>query len=110
VSPTAPLAAVDGGLIGTTGTHAIALDGYGNKKTWSDETTEILIDDVVVEFRGIAATGAASGGPASRNGIALAPNYPNPFHPSTTIQYTLPAEGDVRLFVYNLHPSSRTTA
>jgi ligand-binding sensor domain-containing protein len=29
-------------------------------------------------------------------------NYPNPFNPETTISFTLPAEGDVRVDVYNL--------
>ncbi|MGH2569590.1 MAG: Ig-like domain-containing protein, partial [bacterium] len=108
----------DGGLPQTTGwtlveldlgildpgTHTIVLGGYSNKKTFNDETTEILVDEVVVEFLGFAATGAPVNGPAGGlNGIALAPNYPNPFRPSTTIEYTLPADGDVRLSVYNVH-------
>ncbi|RMH63551.1 MAG: T9SS C-terminal target domain-containing protein [Bacteroidetes bacterium] len=33
--------------------------------------------------------------------FTLAPNYPNPFNPSTTIHYTLPQAGPVRLEVYD---------
>jgi len=34
--------------------------------------------------------------------FALAPSYPNPFNPSTTIQYTLPEQVQVQLEVYNM--------
>lgn len=34
--------------------------------------------------------------------FALAPSYPNPFNPSTTIQYTLPQQVQVQLEVYNM--------
>jgi endoglucanase len=34
--------------------------------------------------------------------FALSANYPNPFNPSTTIQYTLATNGNVKLAVYNV--------
>ncbi|HKI44688.1 MAG TPA: T9SS type A sorting domain-containing protein [Balneolales bacterium] len=34
--------------------------------------------------------------------VKLYPNYPNPFNPTTTIHYALPASGNVRLTVYNI--------
>ena len=34
--------------------------------------------------------------------FGLADNYPNPFNPSTTIGYALPAESEVRLEVFNI--------
>jgi hypothetical protein len=39
--------------------------------------------------------------PEPPSGFALAPNYPNPFNPSTRISYTVPEEGFVRLFIYD---------
>ncbi len=33
---------------------------------------------------------------------ALAHNFPNPFNPTTTIQFSLPQAGDVTLKIYNL--------
>ncbi len=35
------------------------------------------------------------------NGLRLWPNFPNPFNPSTTIQYTLEKDGEMELAVYS---------
>jgi len=36
------------------------------------------------------------------NQFALFPNYPNPFNPSTNIEFTTPQTGHVKLIVYNI--------
>ncbi len=42
------------GTLGT-GDHTLIIGNYNNKKTWNNETTEVLIDDVLVV--GVAAGG-----------------------------------------------------
>ena len=34
--------------------------------------------------------------------FALNKNYPNPFNPSTNIQFDLPNDGDVKIFIYDI--------
>jgi len=40
---------------------------------------------------------------------SLKQNYPNPFNPSTTINFSLPAESDVKLVIYNMLGQEITT-
>jgi hypothetical protein len=40
---------------------------------------------------------------ASPASFHLAQNFPNPFNPTTTIRFSTPSAGKVRLTVYNLH-------
>ncbi len=57
-----------------------------------------LMNAVIAWFRKIA---EADGGGLSPSVLALGQNQPNPFGPSTTISYFLPASGAVDLSVYN---------
>jgi len=59
-------------------------------------------DTIKVTGKGTSATGVASGGPVVPDHYSLAQNFPNPFNPSTTIQYGLPAASRVTLRIYNV--------
>lgn len=44
---------------------------------------------------------ASEAAPEIPDRLTLAPNFPNPFNPSTTIRFALPSAADVRLTVYD---------
>ena len=54
-------------------------------------------------------TGVQESNSASPAIFALSQNYPNPFNPSTKISYQLPAEGLVRLEIYDILGRTLTT-
>lgn len=61
---------------------------------------EMILDDVVVNFlEGAGVAGHISSSPTQ---FALANNYPNPFNPQTTIEYSLEKAGQVAVNVYSV--------
>ncbi len=75
------------------GSYAAQLRIVSNHRD-SDTSSVTLIGE------GISLTGIANNGmPAS---FAISANYPNPFNPSTNIDYQLPGPAEVQLTVYNV--------
>lgn len=52
--------------------------------------------------RGLVSTDLQETDPALPTQVALRPNYPNPFNPSTVLAFDLPAHGNVTLEVYDI--------
>jgi len=52
--------------------------------------------------RGLVSTDLDDESPAFPTELALLPNYPNPFNPSTMLSFDLPQSGDVTLEVYDV--------
>lgn len=78
----------------TAGTHILRFDFDSD----TDKTGWLFsLNYIDVEF--VAVAGVADG-PAPR-AFGLARTYPNPFHPRTTIEYVMPAEGPMRLAVFD---------
>jgi hypothetical protein len=74
---------------------------------WADyagTAFELLVDDVyLLPLTAKGNTGIADKETAAQPGtFSLEANYPNPFNPSTTIGYTVPKGGRVRLAVFDL--------
>ena len=63
-----------------------------------DMTGEITYSEAIRMNTGVLGVKASTGAPQE---YKLSDNYPNPFNPSTTIQYQLPSPGAVRMVVYN---------
>ena len=79
-----------------------AADNYGDRVWWMhehDNNAGPAWAQMDVETVVSVADDGEPGLPAT---FALLGNYPNPFNPSTTIQFTMPENGLVTLKVYNL--------
>jgi glucose/arabinose dehydrogenase len=71
-------------------------------KLYPDGSLYVLTTDGIIKRITYSATGVGAQMVAVPTALTLAQNYPNPFNPSTTIRFTVPAEGRVRLRVFNL--------
>ncbi|MBU1701403.1 MAG: T9SS type A sorting domain-containing protein [Candidatus Eisenbacteria bacterium] len=68
------------------------------------ESVIISLDDIQrIEFSGIAmGVEDSTGLGAVARAILMLQNYPNPFTPSTTIEYEIPAEADVTVRIFDV--------
>ena len=61
-----------------------------------------FLDDLGILVRGVATVVASESALTDvPSDFSLVQNYPNPWNPSTTISYSLPQPGEVRLNLYN---------
>ena len=96
-----------------------ATDASGNSSTATatvsvpHNSTGSAVDDGALA--GYTVNGPCSAAPKSlaprisSEGFSLEQNYPNPFNPSTTLTYTIPVEGHVKLRVYDMNGTEVAT-
>ncbi len=77
----------------------------GQEYSWhvwiKDEFTSVSSSDTLHFVYGETTTGVGPE-PEIPSVFVLSQNYPNPFNPETSIEYSIPARGEVRLEVYDM--------
>lgn len=71
-----------------------------NYKVLNKETGQY--DNSQIELRPYEFTSICFGNPVTPISFTLSGNYPNPFNPTTTINYSIPSDGNVKLAIYNI--------
>ncbi len=93
--------AINGLATGSTYCAYISHQGYYSLQvTFATDSAEDLVN--VVDAGLVSRTSTDVGENVLPETLRLLPNYPNPFNPTTTIPYVLPAASRVTLGVYNL--------
>jgi hypothetical protein len=59
-------------------------------------------DNSKIELRPYEFTTICFGNPVTPAKFTLSGNYPNPFNPTTTISYSIPQDGNVKLVIFNI--------
>jgi len=78
-------------------------DILGSERVWDgDDDGLAYIDIGAYEFGAPPCEGSCSMPPILPDRLQILRNYPNPFNPMTTIEFTLPDPGEIRLEVFNL--------
>jgi hypothetical protein len=90
----------DTNLLGSNRYGSFSLDGTDVSGVRRDATCPTMGVAELTSKSGCVYTAAESD--ILPQSVALLPNYPNPFNPSTTISYQLPAPNQVRLVVYDI--------
>ncbi|MBU0983448.1 MAG: T9SS type A sorting domain-containing protein, partial [candidate division Zixibacteria bacterium] len=67
-----------------------------------DGSAEFVVEQLIINEAALVGSVSSDGLVQLPTSFALGNNYPNPFNPSTTIDYTLPATGTVELSVFNV--------
>lgn len=71
-----------------------------NYKVFNKETGQYVNSQI--ELRPYEFTSICFGNPVTPIKFTLSGNYPNPFNPTTTISYSIPSDGNVKLAIFNI--------
>jgi hypothetical protein len=83
------------------GTVTLGFKSNGMNSSYVFELTNALVTDKENNISQIAKLSSITA-KATPQVYSLSKNYPNPFNPTTTIEYAIPSNGKVELVVYNM--------
>jgi hypothetical protein len=80
--------------LSTAGQPIIGTSKVNNNNIITGFSPQLIFGNII--------TSSEAGDNIQPNDFSLFQNYPNPFNPSTKIEYTLPAESNVKISVFNI--------